>query len=444
MRGRGAVSAEVGIARGTFLGFRADIVTAVSTAIVSVAVSRALGPEKRGVFFIAFAAATLISMLGNLGLNTAAIVYAPRRDVPLRELHGAAVVQSLFVGAVAAVVLLAFEGFWTEEVLKGLDVTMLVLLSAGIPALLYAQVLIALLTGLGRIPAIAWIRIGLQVLTVALLVPTAVVTEDPAWTLGAWLVATVAYASAAGVYTLSAVGAPVWPTLETVRKLASFGGRGYLGTIAYQGFLRIDLFFLSARAGPTKVGLYSLSTVIAERISMLGQALYSASAARIGSSERESAARLTAQLVRVLVLGLVPAAAALALLSIPGIPLVFGDDFAAAVEPLVLLLPGTVALTLWYPVNLFIVSNLRRPGTTTIIMGGALVASLPLYYWLIVWLDMAGAAIASSVVYVSVLAGSVGVLLRATTLGPRDLVPRRADAAQVLAVARAGLRSLRR
>ena len=440
-----AVGTEgVSLARGTFLGVRADVVTAIATIAVSIVVSRALGPENRGIFFLAFTAATLISIVGNFGMNTAAIVYAANKELPLREIHGVALAFSAVLGMITAGLLLPFEEFWTSTVLKGLDTTMLVLLAAGVPALLYAQVGVAALAGLGRIPAVSWIRIGVQVGTMALVIPVAIVTEDPRWTLGAWLVIAVGFALAIGSYMTLRAAPPSLPSAATVRELLSFAGRGYVGSIAYQGFLRIDLFFIGARSGPAQVGVYSLSTVMAERISMVGQALYAASAAQIGSSEREQAARLTAQLVRILLLALIPTAVVLGLLSIPGIPLVFGDDFSSAVVPFVLLLPGTVSLTLWAPVSLLIISNLRRPGTTAIIMGSALLASLPLYYWMILWLDMSGAAIASSIVYMSVLAGGVAVMTRATSVDLADLAPRRADVGQVVAIGRSALRSLRR
>ena len=94
-----------------------------------------------------------------------------------------------------------------------------------------------------------------------------------------------------------------------------------------------------------------------------------------------------------------------------------------AALPFALLLPGTVSLTLWYPVSLFILSTLRRPGTTTAIQGAALIAGLPLYYVAIVEWEMTGAALASSVVYISVLTMGLCVLLRNSRLRVRDLLP---------------------
>jgi O-antigen/teichoic acid export membrane protein len=435
---------EIGIARGTFLGVRADIVAAISAAAVSITVSRALGPEKRGIFFLAFAAATLISIAGNFGLNTAALVYAANKEIPLGQVHGVALVFSGLLGVIAAVVLIPFEGFWTDSVLKGLDTTMLAMLAAGVPALIYTQVGGAALVGLGRIPALSWIRIGVQVGTAVLVIPVAIVTQEPEWTLAAWLILAVGYALAVGAYMFLRASPPAWPGRKTVRELISFSSRGYLGTISQQGLLRVDVFFLGARSGPSKVGLYSLATVLAEQIGLVGTALYAASASRIGSFDRDAAARLTVQLCRVLFLGIAPTAVALGLLSIPGIPLVFGDNFSPAIVPFVLLLPGVVAFNLWSPVNLFIVSNLRRPGTTTIITSCALLLGLPLYYFMIRWLGMTGAAIASSILYCLVLTGGIYVLTRATSVGLGDLLPRRSDAADMLAAARAAIQSIRR
>ena len=116
---------RVGIARGTFLGLRADVVTVISAVLVSIVVSRGLGPENRGVFFLAFAAALLIAMVGDFGMSTAGITYAASGEVAPGELHGAALGFSFVVGALAALALLPAHEFWTSEVLKGLDFTML-------------------------------------------------------------------------------------------------------------------------------------------------------------------------------------------------------------------------------------------------------------------------------------------------------------------------------
>src|SRR5918994_4460712 len=78
-------------------------------------------------------------MVGDLGISTAGIIYAAGGEVSPGGLHGTALMVSLVVGAMGAALLLPAHEFWTSEVLKGLDLTMLVLLCAGIPPLIRAQ-----------------------------------------------------------------------------------------------------------------------------------------------------------------------------------------------------------------------------------------------------------------------------------------------------------------
>ena len=431
-------SPQVSVARGTFLGVRADIATALSMIVVSIVLARALGPEKRGIFFLASLVAMYATIVGDLGMSTAGIVFAANQRLALSHLHGVAIIFSLAAGAVAAAVLLPFESFWTGTVLKGLNATILILACLGIPPLLYAQITGAVLTGTGRVPATAALRIGQSLALLVLVAPVAIVTGSAAWSLGAWLVASVGYACATAAYTFTRVTAPHLPTRETVRSMASFGARGYVGTLSHHGFLRIDVFFLSARLGPAVVGVYSLASVVAERISLIGQAVYSASASRVGSAPRDKAAALTAQTVRMLILLMVPAGALAAALSWLVFPLAFGPGFSGAALPFALLLPGTVCLTVWHVTSLFIVSALGRPGTTTLIQGGALLVSFPLYYFAVREAGMTGAAIVSSAVYSSVLAMGLVVFVRNSPVAPRDLLPRRTDMPRLVGAIRRG------
>lgn len=433
------VDGQVPVARGTFLGVRADIATAVSALAVSVVVARALGPEPRGVFFLVLLTATLIALVVDLGMSATAIAYSARRVVPTPELHGMAILFSLSAGLFALALLLPFQDTWTDGILQGLDTTLLILLAASVVPLLYGNIVAATITGLGRIPAITLLRI-VQAVTLLALVTAAVLIEPTAEAaVLAWLATTVAYSGSLGVYLWRFAGRPVVPAAATVKDILRFGTRGWIGSLAHQGFLRIDVLFLSARYGPATVGVYSLASVAAEKVSLLGQAAYGASAAALGGRPHAGAAALTASVVRVLLTIMVPAACVLALLAFPMFPLVFGDDFADAALPFVILLPGTVALTLWYVVSLYIVSTLHRPGTTTLIQGSALVVSAPLYYLAVREWEMTGAAAVSSLVYLSVFAMGLIVLLRSSETRIVDLLPRPSDPARLVTLARSAL-----
>jgi O-antigen/teichoic acid export membrane protein len=416
------------VARGTAYGLVADATTVVSALVVGVIVARFLGPEKRGVYVLAVLAAWLISLVGDLGVSTSGLVFAADRRMPLSRLHGLALGLSLAVTAVGGVLLLGLGDWLTRVVLKGVTRGELWLVVAGILPTLYAQLMSALLTGLGRIGALSVARIAAAVVApVAMLAAVWASGGSAFWAVVGWLVGVLALALPLAGLGARELGAPAPPSRRQARSVLGFGLRAYVGTLSHHGFLRLDVLFLSIKRGPADDGQYSLASVLAERISLVGSALYGGSAAHVGAGDRAAAEELVARMVRLLLMALLPVALLLGLTAHWFIPLVFGADFRPAVEPFVILLPGTVALTLWYVLGLHIIAALHRPTLTTAIQGGALLASLPLYWAAISAWGMTGAAIVSSAVYASVALAGVLVFQRHQTSSTARLLPRRAD-----------------
>jgi len=433
-----------GLARTTFLALQADVATAVSDLVMAIVVARGLGPANRGIYFLALFAATLIALVGHMGMATAAIVFGANMRVSAGELHGMAIGFGVAVGAVGAALLLGLRDVWQDSVLQGVDDTTLILVAISLAPLIYAQIAGALLTGAGYVPTISRMRIALALGTPLLTIPAVILGDgEPVWPVAAWLFATTAFGAALGWFTWRRIAAPARPTRAGLREALSFGLRGHIGTLAHQGFLRIDVLFVSARLGPTSVGLYSQATVLAERMSMLGHAVYSSSAARLGSDPPKAAAVLAAEIVRVLLIIMVPIAVLLAACGHLIMVVLFGSDFGPAATPFAILLPGTVCLTLWYVLSLYIMSSLRRPGTTTIIQGAAFLLSAPLYWVAVERWGINGAALVSAGVYIAVCAAALVLLVRTSDVRPIDLVPTARDARRMIDLGRQGLLALR-
>ena len=429
------------VARGAAYGLVADAAMVVSALAVSVLVARFLGPVNRGVYFLALLVATLIALFGDLGLSTSGLVFAANRRVPLPRLHGIALVFCVASTAVGAILLFGFKGTLITSVLKGIQTSELWLVVVAIGPLLYAQIVGAMLTGLGRIPVLSMIRLGASVAAPVVMVPALIVSGGTAFAaVAAWAVVTVLTSFAVAVEATRLMGAPTGPTRRDLRTVMGFGLKAYVGTLSHHGFLRFDVLFISARLGPGAVGQYSLSSVLAERISLVGSAMYSASASRVGAGDIRAAHELTARLVRLLLLALVPIGLLLALLAPTLIPLVFGADFQPAVEPFILLLPGTIALTLWYVLGLYLVAALERPGLTTGIQASAMLVSLPLYWLAVREWGMTGAAVVSSAIYGSVMLLGAIVFYRHRIPDGTGLIPRRRDVREAVAMVRRAAR----
>jgi O-antigen/teichoic acid export membrane protein len=421
-------SPRVSIGRGTAWGTAADAATVVSALLVSILIARFLGPTNRGIYFLAVLAGTLIALFADAGLSTSGLVFASKRSLDCRLLHGATIILSAGTALASAVLLQAFAPALTDSILNGLDRTQLWLVAAAIGPLIYGQVASSILTGLGRLPTLAVIRIGIAVATPIFTTAALWATDgDTTWALIAWVAMAVLLAAPIAVDLVRQTGRPRAPGLGAWKRMMGFGLRAHVGTMSHHGFLRIDVLFLGARRGPADVGQYSLASLLAERIALIGSALYAAGASHIGAHDVNGAEQLTARMLRVLTLVIMPVAIVLALIAHPLITILFGDDYAPAVLPFVLLLPGTVCLTLWHVLSLHLIAALERPGLTTIIQGTALLISLPAYYVAVSASGMTGAALVSSGIYVGVFLTGLGIFLRGARVEARSLVPGRAD-----------------
>jgi O-antigen/teichoic acid export membrane protein len=147
-------------------------------------------------------------------------------------------------------------------------------------------------------------------------------------------------------------------------------------------------------------------------------------------------------MVRMLIVVMVPAAVLLALLSHTIMVVLFGAAFAPAAEPFAILLPGTVCLTLWYVLSLYITSTLQRPGMATIIQGLGFLVSAPLYWLAVERWGINGAAVVSTATYSGVFAGGLAFFLRSTRVSWTRLVPRWADVRQMAGLVRRALVTL--
>ena len=208
-----------------------------------------------------------------------------------------------------------------------------------------------------------------------------------------------------------------------MRSLLVFGLRGHPGLIGQVLNYRLDAFVLGAFHGPVAVGFYAVATSLAEVTS------YGANAVSIAAGPRAVRADgrvLLARFTRVTAIGTMALAAVLALSAPALVPLVYGTDFSASVGPLLLLLPGVVALVYVKLLSVGLVAE-GRPDLVTVAVFLSLVITLAADFVLIPPFAAIGAAAASTLAYVF---GAVSISLwyaRSAGIDPRRLLPGPAD-----------------
>jgi O-antigen/teichoic acid export membrane protein len=190
------------------------------------------------------------------------------------------------------------------------------------------------------------------------------------------------------------------PSRTLVRPLLGFGARGQLGNLLWLMNLRLDFLILGALSGPAVLGMYSVASKFAELMRLPATALNYVLYPRFTRQRPEVAAREARHLLT-RACGLTTVAApVLAAVSVVALPLLFGSAFHAAIEPACILLIG-LAVEGAAAVASAYLWGAGRPGANSVGMGVGVVVTVALDVVLIPRLGATGAAIASSVAYLS-------------------------------------------
>ncbi|EWT01753.1 hypothetical protein N865_07660 [Intrasporangium oryzae NRRL B-24470] len=201
------------------------------------------------------------------------------------------------------------------------------------------------------------------------------------------------------------------PDRPLARRVVTFGLLGQVGGLVGLLNLRLDFLVLGSMAGPGPLGVYAVASKFAELVKLPALAVTWVTYPRVARQGAAGASRDVArQLPWLLGLGLA-VAAALALAASPLLPALYGQEFAAAVTPAVIIVAGLVVSPAGGLASGFLLGT-RRPGTNSAVLAVGLVVTIVLDLLLIPSQGVVGAAVASAVAYLVTDLTLLGVLRR--------------------------------
>jgi O-antigen/teichoic acid export membrane protein len=189
---------------------------------------------------------------------------------------------------------------------------------------------------------------------------------------------------------------------------------------------RADILILNAMVRSSQVGLYSLAVTVAELTYMSADVIAQVMLPHQTDSSMEASGELTVRLVRANALVAILSSTLIIVTSEFLLLTVFGDKYSGVLAPLVVLMPGIVALAAVRSAYGFLI-RLDRPLITSITAGGAMVLNVGLNVLLIPELGIVGSALASSVAYAALASCWVIWVSRATCTPLRAFIPTFAD-----------------
>jgi len=192
---------------------------------------------------------------------------------------------------------------------------------------------------------------------------------------------------------------------------------------------RLDVYFVNAWQGLQAVGNYTMAVWLTQMLWLLPNAIGALVLQAAARAERpELALPEVCRITRLSVLLSAGGGLALAVVAALFVPPVLGEDFRGAIRPLVLLLPGVVAFTVTILLSAYL-NGIRHQHLTTYVACGSLAVTVAADVLLIPRYGIAGAAIASSLSYVTSAVVTALVVRRLVpALALRELLlPRRDD-----------------
>jgi O-antigen/teichoic acid export membrane protein len=384
--------------RQSALIFATSLVQLVFLMIAGILTARYLGPEGKGIALLAFYLPGFLASLGSLSIGESA-TYDLGRGLDARRVVSNTIQLAVGLGLLYALACLALLEPLRQKVVADVPTLYLVLGLVTLPLMLLKNYGDGMLVALKRVndfvignlllhtTRAVGIFLALVVLDAG--VRGAVIAEFVAWLLsGAWYLRG----------TLRGHGFD-WRFDTTLAKgTFAYSGQSHLGNMAMRANHQVSTFFLSSLRGAGAVGLFSIVLSFAQMLWYLPDAVGRILFPRVAGSSREEGALLTAKVCRNTLLVTAFGCLLLALFGRWIIVLFYGDEFAASFRPLLLLMPGILAMTLNRVLTKYL-SGIGRPFLNAAASIVSFVVNVPLLLWLVGLLGIDGAAIATSVAY---------------------------------------------
>lgn len=371
--------------------------------ITSIILARNLGPTGRGIYALIVLIPTVMLKLGSLGIEAANVYFTGSKQYEIKNI----ISNSLFCSILlSSILIILFLGISYLNVFKDylnsnhINIYYLWLVVLTIPFSLFSGFLRSIFLGKEEIIAFNKINIFQTIMQLVLIVIFLMILKQGVSGAVNTYILTVLFAF---VFIIFLIKKFTEIKLSFNRKLfkdsVGYGIKAYFGNLAQFLNYRLDMFLISVFLSPADLGYYTISVQIAERLWMLPGSFATVLFPRVSSLKDTEANTLTPRISRHTFFIISVISLVLAILSGPLIKIFFGVKFLPSVIPLLILLPGIIALS----GSKILTADLAGRGIPQF---GAyssfisLAVNIPLNLWLIPIWGIKGAAFASSVAYI--------------------------------------------
>lgn len=386
------------------------------TVLSGIIVARYLGPTGKGVLALIFIIATILKLLGGLGVEFANVYFTSRDKTSLRKIFANNIFVWISSGLMLAMVALLTKNVILYKFLPNFDEVYYNYAIIIFPFVLWLSFAQSIFQGLEKFKQFNLLKLSAPIAKLIILTVLVIILKLEmrgailALTLSCVLAATFSF------FLLSRFTSPKFPiNKELLKANIKYGLKGQIG-LFFQFFnYRIDMFVVNYFLGLSAVGFYSISVAIAEILWHIPNSIAATLFPRVSAKNKFSANEFTCKVNRNSISIMLLAALLLAISSIFLIPIVYGNRFSTSILPLQILLPGVIAFGLVK----ILTSHLQgqgKPHYGSIVTICTLVLTLIFDFLLIPKMGITGAALATTIAYVFSLILTVFFFAKETKL----------------------------
>jgi O-antigen/teichoic acid export membrane protein len=369
--------------------------------VMEICYARMLGASGRGEIGLCLMAIAAFAMLGGLGVETPALVWAADGKRRPAEWVAGVWLSGAVGSAIAAAVWAATFWRFHPAFLKGITDSMAWLILVSIPCLIFLGYLVAIIAGQERFALRAGVTLAEQVSGLVIFVGFVLLFGRHAELAIVANLASIVLSIGICVFVLRdlfQVRVSRIATALQMRAALGIGLPGIMGNLATFLNYRLDVFIVNYFLNPAAVGIYALGVVVSEALWQIPRAaalaLFSRTARTYGDDTE-----FTCLVLRHVLLIATATGAAIAIASPFLIPLVFGAQFAPSVAVIWWILPGTICLSV-AKIMCADLAGRKKPQFASLFAFFSLLLTIVLDLTLIPRFGINGAAIASSAAYI--------------------------------------------
>lgn len=409
-------------AKNTLSVFGARVLLILVSIISSIIVTRILGPLNRGIFELLNLLPLILVSFGNLGIGNANLYFTGKKTYTLDNILSNSLSLSLMLGGVLLIIAYISFFYFRETMFKGIPFHYTHLVFFLIPFLLFQKYVQYTLLGQEDMKTRNTVLILPALITFVGLIFLLFVTQVSLFIVFLLTLASNLLTSLLCFYFISKKAVVRLKfDYKLFLKSVKFGIVPFLTLAIMNLNFRADVFLIKYYLNDTSVGLYSLAVGVVEKIWLLPEAIGLVLFSKISNVTEVGADSLTPVVCRFTLMCSFVIGALLLLTADFLIPFIYGNEFRMSVTPLLILIPGIVAMAMYMVLN----GDLTGRGKARFclyVFSCSLVLNVALNLFVIPSYGINGAALASTISY-SVGALSLGlVFVKTSSISFKDLI----------------------